>query len=415
MKKLSVIVIALLAMMSCSNTYTTRHVVLHNEDDSLNYALGLLNGAQIKQYYLKADDSNSTVNEFIDALVNGYEGKVEELTDIERAGQSVGFSAKDFYKKGLAERSDWAYNGKIFMQAMVNAMYQDSSVFTLEKARNYFQSQFYSSVDSTLLGNKAVSAKFPTKQKDIAISTKVDTLNYAFGYLNGVGIAKQLFNEDSFDADLKLFADAVNKALKTKSANPQLVQMGEQIGQTISKQEEIGLMGVDGIVTIFDLIQQGFVNGMLGYEEQMTAAEANTYVNDVMNRRRYGDTEAEGKRFLEENATKEGVIVTESGLQYEIIVQGKGKKPTATDNVTVHYHGTLIDGTVFDSSVERGNPASFALNQVIPGWTEGLQLMPVGSTYRFYIPQELGYGSRAAGSIPPYSTLIFEVKLLSID
>lgn len=415
MKKLSLIAIALLAMMSCSNTYTTRNVVLHNEDDSLNYALGLLNGAQIKQYYLKGDDSNSTVNEFIDALVKGYEGQVEELTDIERAGQSVGFSAKDFLKKGLAERNDWAYNGKIFFQAMVNAMYQDSSVFNIEKARNYFQSQYYTPVDSTLLGKKAISAKFPTKQKDVVLSTKVDTLNYAFGYLNGGGIAKQLFSEDSFEADLKVFADAVNKALKNKSANPQLVQMGEQIGQTISKQEETGLMGVDGIVTIFELIQQGFVNGMLGYEEQMTASDANTYVNDVMNRRRYGDTEAEGKRFLEENAKKDGIIVTESGLQYEVLKQGKGKKPAATDKVKVHYHGTLIDGTVFDSSVERGEPASFALNQVIAGWTEGLQLMPVGSKYRFYIPQELGYGSRAAGSIPPYSTLIFEVELLSIE
>jgi FKBP-type peptidyl-prolyl cis-trans isomerase FklB len=94
---------------------------------------------------------------------------------------------------------------------------------------------------------------------------------------------------------------------------------------------------------------------------------------------------------------------------------GRGKKPAATDRVKVHYHGTLIDGTVFDSSVERGEPTSFGLNQVIAGWTEGLQLMPVGSKFRFYIPQELGYGSRNAGSIPPYSTLIFEVELLGIE
>ena len=134
-----------------------------------------------------------------------------------------------------------------------------------------------------------------------------------------------------------------------------------------------------------------------------------------MNNLKYGDTKAQGEQFLAENALREGVIVTESGLQYEVIKMGKGKKPSATDRVKVHYHGTLIDGTVFDSSVERGEPITFGLNQVIAGWTEGLQLMPVGSKFKLYIPQELGYGSRNAGSIPPYSTLIFEVELLGIE
>ena len=128
-----------------------------------------------------------------------------------------------------------------------------------------------------------------------------------------------------------------------------------------------------------------------------------------------GAAKADGEKFLAENALKEGVTTTESGLQYEVIKMGKGKKPAATDRVKVHYHGTLTDGTVFDSSVERGEPTSFGLNQVIKGWTEGLQLMPVGSKFRFYIPQELGYGAQAAGSIPPYSTLIFEVELLGIE
>ena len=128
-----------------------------------------------------------------------------------------------------------------------------------------------------------------------------------------------------------------------------------------------------------------------------------------------GAAKADGEKFLAENTLKEGVITTESGLQYEVIKMGKGKKPAATDRVKVHYHGTLIDGTVFDSSVERGEPIVFGLNQVIAGWTEGVQLMPIGSKFRFYIPQELGYGAQSAGSIPPYSTLIFEVELLGIE
>lgn len=122
-----------------------------------------------------------------------------------------------------------------------------------------------------------------------------------------------------------------------------------------------------------------------------------------------------GKQFLAANAKKEGVTTTASGLQYKVIHQGDGAKPAADAEVEVHYKGTLIDGKVFDSSYDRGESISFFLNQVIAGWQEGVQLMPVGSKYEFYIPYELGYGARGAGGvIPPYATLIFEVELLKI-
>jgi FKBP-type peptidyl-prolyl cis-trans isomerase FklB len=123
-----------------------------------------------------------------------------------------------------------------------------------------------------------------------------------------------------------------------------------------------------------------------------------------------------GQDFLSANKQKPGVTETPTGLQYEVITQGDGPKPTAHNKVTCHYHGTLIDGTVFDSSVKRGQPASFSLNQVISGWTEGLQLMPTGSKWRFFIPPHLGYGDRQVGpAIGPNSTLIFEVELLDIN
>lgn len=123
----------------------------------------------------------------------------------------------------------------------------------------------------------------------------------------------------------------------------------------------------------------------------------------------------DGEKFLAENGKKEGVITTASGLQYQVLREGNGQSPKATDTVECHYEGTLIDGTKFDSSYDRGQTATFPLNQVIAGWTEGLQLMKEGGKYRFFIPYELGYGERGAGaSIPPFSTLVFDVELVSV-
>ena len=124
---------------------------------------------------------------------------------------------------------------------------------------------------------------------------------------------------------------------------------------------------------------------------------------------------AEGDKFLLENRVKEGVVVTDSGLQYKVMEMGDGPKPAATDRVTVHYRGTLLSGDEFDSSYSRNQPATFQLNQVIPGWTEGVQLMPVGSKFMFFIPPNLGYGESGGGPIGPNSTLIFEVELLGIE
>ena len=128
-----------------------------------------------------------------------------------------------------------------------------------------------------------------------------------------------------------------------------------------------------------------------------------------------GDPMEAGKKFLEDNAKKDGVKSTPTGLQYEVLREGTGAKPSATSTVEVHYEGRLINGKIFDSSYQRNETISFPLNRVIPGWTEGLQLMPTGAKYRLYIPSELGYGARGAGAdIPPNSALIFDVELISI-
>lgn len=156
----------------------------------------------------------------------------------------------------------------------------------------------------------------------------------------------------------------------------------------------------------------------LGEEVEIAEADANAIVQSYFQNASEREAQAnleEGNKFLEENKAREGVITTESGLQYEVLTEGTGEKPGATDRVRVHYHGTLIDGTVFDSSVDRGEPAVFGVNQVIPGWTEALQLMPAGSKWKVYIPADLGYGPRGAGGdIGPNAALIFEVELLEI-
>lgn len=151
----------------------------------------------------------------------------------------------------------------------------------------------------------------------------------------------------------------------------------------------------------------------------MTNREAQELLNDYFQKKQKEEAEkaiAEGKVFLETNGKREGVTTTKSGLQYEVLTPGKGERsPKATDTVVCHYEGRLVSGKVFDSSYERNQPAEFGLNQVIPGWTEGLQLMSEGAKFRFYIPYLLGYGEQGAGpSIPPYSTLVFDVELISV-
>lgn len=157
---------------------------------------------------------------------------------------------------------------------------------------------------------------------------------------------------------------------------------------------------------------------MAGAETAMTAREAQQMLNEYFESKAKEDAQeaiAQGAAFLKENGGREGVVTTKSGLQYEILTEGTGKSPKATDQVRCHYEGRLISGEVFDSSYQRGEPADFGLNQVIAGWTEGVQLMKEGSKYRFFIPYLLGYGERGAGSqIPPYSTLVFDVELIKV-
>lgn len=416
MKKISIFALAAMAMVGCANTYKAQDANLTSQNDSMNFALGYINGAQLKTYQLADDDSDESVAEFIDALTRGYEGSVEELSDVARMGRNVGMAAKASEDKGLAENEKWTFNEKLFFQGLVNGLNGDTTVMLVDEARDFFQTAYRNSMnDSALVAGKTVKASCPKAVKTVALGNFTDSLNYAFGLLNGDQMKMYVLANDTDGTMQKELVANINQGLKSRVKNPQLVNMGEQIGKSIKEQEAQGLLGEPALATDFELIKQGFINGLYGHDTQFTMQSAGDYIESTMNNLKYGDTKAQGEQFLAENALREGVIVTESGLQYEVLKMGKGNKPAATDSVKVHYHGTLIDGTVFDSSVDHGEPITFGLNQVIAGWTEGVQLMPVGSKFRFYIPQELGYGSRAAGDIPPYSTLIFDVELLGIE
>lgn len=189
--------------------------------------------------------------------------------------------------------------------------------------------------------------------------------------------------------------------------------LGINVGTDFAK----NLKGIPGGKSNIDLIIKGFNTAMKGDSALMKSETATEYFKNYIAKAQTKDAEvkkAAGEKYLADNKAKEGVTTTASGLQYQVLVAKDGPKPSAIDTVKVHYTGTLIDGTKFDSSIDRGEPVSFPLNQVIPGWTEGVQLMSVGSKYKFVIPYNLGYGERGSGPIPAFSTLIFEVELLDV-
>ena len=174
--------------------------------------------------------------------------------------------------------------------------------------------------------------------------------------------------------------------------------------------------GLDSINSSY--ISKGFQDVFENKDLAINIEESNKIIGEYFNKKQDAKNQRlaiDSKIFLEQNKQKDGVMTTESGLQYLILSEGRGNNPTLNDNVTVHYHGTLIDGTIFDSSVDRKQPATFPLNGVIPGWQEALQMMSVGSKWKIFIPSELAYGESGAGAIGPNSTLIFEVELLSIN
>ena len=272
----------------------------------------------------------------------------------------------------------------------------------------------------TACGNKAPKA---------SLKTDVDTMSYAIGMAQTQGLREYLISSLGVDtAYMGEFIKGLNEGVNAgdnakKAAYYAGIQIGQQISTRMIKGINREVFGEDSTKTIsLKNFMSAFITGTTGKKGLMTVEEAQQVAQQKMQEikaremmKTYGPNKEAGEKFLKENATKEGVKTLANGVQYKVLTEGTGAVPTDTSLVKVHYEGRLVDGKVFDSSYKRGEPAIFRANQVIKGWTEALTMMPQGSKWELYIPQDLAYGERAQGSIPAYSVLIFTVELVSVN
>ena len=260
------------------------------------------------------------------------------------------------------------------------------------------------------------------------LKNDIDTVSYTIGMVETQGLKEYLVNQlgvdtTYMDAFIKGLNEGANAGDDKKTA---AYYAGIQIGQQISNQMVEGLnhelFGEDSTKTIsMKNFLAGFIAGTTGKNQLMTIDKASELAQTKMQiikareaEKQYGENKAAGEKFLAENAKKEGVKVLPSGVQYKVIKEGSGEIPADSSTVIVNYEGKTIDGTVFDSSYKRGEPATFPANRVIKGWTEALVHMPVGSVWEVYIPQELAYGERSTGQLKPFSALVFKIELVGI-
>ena len=261
------------------------------------------------------------------------------------------------------------------------------------------------------------------------LKTDVDSLSYAIGISQTNGLKDYLSQRMEMDtAYIADFLKGVNDAANETSKKDQAYLLGLQIGSQMAGPQAIKgmnhqLFADDSTMTVNKSdILAGVFAGVLNKDMKITPEEAQVLIQKMMEsikgkaaEKKYADNKAAGEKFLAENKTKEGVKTTASGLQYKVITEGKGEIPNDTCKVKVNYRGKLIDGTEFESTYTRNEPFVTNVGGVIKGWTEALKMMPVGSKWELYIPQELAYGSRDMGQIKPFSALVFEIELLGIE
>ncbi len=399
------IALAIVAMTACTFKQKAEKVTLANEVDSVSYAFGMQQGEFIANYML-TDKDDAYVNTFIKAFRESFHEATPQ-EEFENSVLTFGFQVGSDLRNGFFQGdSTFTLKKDLLIDNILKGM---KGEFSEEEIQN-FQMNF----QRLLMDQTQRSAE------------QLDSMNIAFGALNGNSVKSfiDFTNNDSCTFDPAACAEKkFQEGLKyAKNKNNEAKLQGKTVaGQLFGMIHEMPNLQIEGFQCSEEMVKAGVINALVGDETIFTTEEASNFYNTYAEEKHkaklefeFADNRAAGEAFLAENKEKEGVITTESGLQYRVIKMGKGAMPTTADKVKVHYHGTLIDGTVFDSSVERGEPAEFGVTQVIAGWTEVLQLMPVGSKFKVFIPYQLAYGERDMGTIKPFSALIFDVELLDI-
>lgn len=398
-----------LLFTSCSQKGGVKDVALTNQTDSVSYAYGLGNGDGIRQYILGADTTPKDIDRFMTTFIDNF----KELDPV--------VAHENDAKKRAAEMKKMAEAGTFFNNAGL----------TIDK--DLYYSQILDLLkNSDALNEEQIKMLIPTLQKMMQLKPDAITPEMAqefqknFAKYTAVSIKMQAL-KDMTPEEITLYVSNLEKALTSTEKVDRIVEKATSVASSMFQQlKDNNGFTQYSIPSNNDALIKGLSDGLnKDTTSKMDLKESMAYFQEVVEiYKAKSDAEKvsqfapsiqEGKDFLKERAQDKDVQTTASGLEYRIIEKGHGATPTATSTVKVNYEGKLIDGTIFDSSYERGEPAQFPLNQVIKGWTEGIQLMNVGSTYEFYIPYTLAYGEQGAGEqIPPYATLIFKVELLDI-
>ena len=402
--------------VSCTTAAPKVSLTDATKADSLAYAIGISQTQGLKDYLVNRMDVDTTyMGEFVNGVLDGVNADAKKNAYL--SGAQIGQQVVNQMIPGITREIFVGKKGEInkknFTNAFVAGTTEKGMKMTFDEAQNKAM--------------ELMTAIRTNNDSTANLKAQVDTFSYAMGLAQTQGLKN--FIVYRMGVDTTYMADFV-KGLKTgikdgDNAKKGALYAGVQIGQQIANQMIPGISyevyGNEDELISKDFFLAGFLAGVTEKNMAMQPMDAQmaamTLMEDIKNERfeqQFGAVKAQGVAFLDSIAATEGVVKTESGLCYKVITAGKGAVPALTDKVKVHYRGTLIDGTEFDSSYSRNEPTTFGANQVIAGWTEALTMMPVGSKWMLYIPQELAYGSRDLGTIKPFSTLVFEVELLEI-
>lgn len=416
MKRITLFSLAalVLAFTACSKKFSTT-IELKDQLDSLNFAFGVYNGASFKAMFPPEDTTEVNMKAMLKGFHDGFK-KVDEAKISKYEAITYGIQFEKSISEGSLYGDSSIKADKNLIYATIDEGFDKLSTDPQATVKGFSQrsaQEYYSKIYQGM-HNDSMPLQLT---KEI-----LDSINISYAVAQA-GMFVTIVERDSI-LNMKDFLKNFKEGTKTTDTAKSYEILGFTLANSgYESLMATGLLGDPSMTLRPEVMLTGINAGTLGDATTFTIEEALSYLRELSEKLRaskmqseFGEWKKQNEDFLAETAKKEGVKATQSGLLYEVIKEGKGKeKPVATDKVKVHYTGTLIDGTKFDSSLDHGEPAEFYLNRVIAGWTEGLQLMTVGSKYRFYIPQIMGYGENGFGQqIKPYSTLIFDVELLEI-